>query len=66
MNDFPSLFKKYDPMTASMPVITEDYAKGVKDERKRILDAINTLNVDSFEDICYKTDIITLIGPVNE
>jgi hypothetical protein len=65
MNDFESLFRRYNP--ASLLGFThKTYAEGIQDERKRILEALKPLNVDDFDDICYKTDIIKLIGPVDE
>lgn len=68
MTDFETLFKKYDPTTASIPVVTEDYAKGFHDgaleASKRFLKAIDSLQVDSFDDIMYKKDALDAIKAI--
>jgi hypothetical protein len=70
MTDFEELFKRYDPTTASTRIVTEDYAKGFHDGAadavKRLLKVVNSLDVDSFDDIVYKKDLVEALDKMDK
>jgi hypothetical protein len=68
MTTFSELFKKYNPLvgsTADLDVIVEERAKAIQSgilyERDRIRRGVQALDVDSFDDICHKADVLKVI-----
>lgn len=68
MTNFSELFKKYNPLsegTGPLDVLVEERAKAIQSgilyERDRIRRAVQALDVDSFDDICNKADVLKVI-----
>ncbi len=69
MTNFSELFKKYNTLKkglGELDTIVDERAKAIQSgilyERARIRAAIEQLNVDSFDDIVYKTDVLKVVN----
>jgi hypothetical protein len=69
---FSEIFAKFNPLEIlkeemrvdinnPSPAVEEILALGAQAERVRIHNAVSKLNVDSFDDICYKADVLALL-----
>jgi hypothetical protein len=60
MTTFEELFKKFNPMSKSQGYEL-GCAHGAQSALERVLFEVNALDVDSFDDICYKSDVLDII-----
>jgi hypothetical protein len=74
---FSELFAKFNPLEIIKDTIKVDVQNpspavesimelGIQMERARIYNAVSKLNVDSFDDICYKADVLALLEDKSE
>ena len=74
---FSELFAKFNPLEIIKDAIQVDLANpspavesimqlAAQAERARIYNAVSQLNVDSFDDICYKADVLALLEEKSE
>lgn len=68
MTNFSELFKKYNPLKeglGELDVIVDERAKAIQSgilyERARIRAAVEALDVDYFDDICHKADVLKVV-----
>ena len=77
MKTFSEIFSKYNPLDKDRNIVTLDLANptpavdiimsmGQEQERDRIYNAVLELDVDSFDDIVYKADVLALIKGENK
>ncbi|CAB4128975.1 hypothetical protein UFOVP225_118 [uncultured Caudovirales phage] len=74
---FSEIFSKFNPLEIFKSDIRVDLDNpsqavesiiqmGVQLERARIANRIQSLNVDSFDDICYKSDVLAIVEGENK
>jgi hypothetical protein len=74
---FFELFAKFNPLEIikdelrvdlnnPSPAVEKLLELGAQSERVRIYNAVCKLNVDSFDDICYKADVLALLEADSE
>jgi hypothetical protein len=74
---FFELFAKFNPLEIikdelrvdlnnPSPAVEKILELGAQAERVRIYNAVCELNVDSFDDICYKADVLALLEADSE
>ena len=74
---FSDIFSKFNPLEIfrtdirvdlnnPSPAVESIIEFGVQTERTRIHNAVTKLNVDSFDDICYKADVLAAIKGENK
>jgi len=60
MTNFEELFRRFNPLH-----LNKQYGDGVQDGIKMayesMLKAVSSLDVDSFDDICYKEEVLDII-----
>jgi hypothetical protein len=68
MTNFSELFRKYNPLKeglGELDTIVDERAKAIQSgilyERDRIRRGVQALDVDYFDDICHKDDVLKVI-----
>ena len=74
MKTFAEIFAKFNPLEKSSSIdynnisdtVDSILSMGEESERTRIYNAVQQLDVDSFDDIVYKEDVLSIIKGENK
>lgn len=60
MTNFEELFRRFNPLHPNKSY-GEGYQDGIKVAYETMIAAVSSLDVDSFDDICYKEEVLDII-----
>jgi hypothetical protein len=60
MTNFEELFRRFNPLHLNKSY-DEGYQDGIKVAYRTMIAAVSSLDVDSFDDICYKEEVLDII-----